>query len=740
MNISKAFKRSLVVLALLAIPVVAWAQAPAQVLINYPDITTNPNALSLGLYFTLLDSDQQVVSDAKIDSATVQLGDGSTYDASVEQPTSKVYIVLVLDASGSMAGAMPTMRDAAAQAVKNAPDQSVFAVIQFNDKITLIQDFSEDRQQVADKIGTIRAVPNAGTCLYDAVYRGIELLDAAPRGRRGVILFTDGNDVTAQGTPCSQHVLDDVTALATQQDSRVPIHTIGLSSGGANSINEDELRNMASATGGFSEIGDQNSLSLLFQKIIDGLANQWYARADIYPKSGTNTATLTIKLADGTQLTSGQVTFESPQDFVAPPKADVKSISYNPNGNVVFNLALTNADQIAGFQLQVTDVQNNAPAPPFTADATNKLEVAASNFVSGSEYILSITGQDASGNALFQTEYKFRYNPTIVAGALTIASVQQNPDNPEFNIEVRSQNIEGIAKYEYWLIDSATNTVVPGSRHTAKPTPDITLPLDGIANGTYTIELTAVDENGQVLAQTTYEQAVYRVGLFKRLRRSPVVLIVLGVVVVAGAGLLTKFLVFDRNKEELSRVLLENTMSRQAIDLERLDNVKLSSGRLDRRRQREQEGGGGKPSAPAHRPHPEQRRGPAPAAPSPAARPEATPPAAPRSQPAAAPAHRQPQLVVVSTKEDRYAGGTFVITGPIFTIGRQGNDLDLDLPSISRRHAVIQYRDGQYTIRDEGSTNGTALNGEIITRGGEFVLESGAIIDLGKGMRLRFEV
>lgn len=52
---------------------------------------------------------------------------------------------------------------------------------------------------------------------------------------------------------------------------------------------------------------------------------------------------------------------------------------------------------------------------------------------------------------------------------------------------------------------------------------------------------------------------------------------------------------------------------------------------------------------------------------------------------------------------------------PILTIGRSDdNDVVLDNPVVSRRHAILQLVEDQYQIVDLGSTNGTFVNGERI--------------------------
>jgi len=72
---------------------------------------------------------------------------------------------------------------------------------------------------------------------------------------------------------------------------------------------------------------------------------------------------------------------------------------------------------------------------------------------------------------------------------------------------------------------------------------------------------------------------------------------------------------------------------------------------------------------------------------------------------------------------------TFVITQPRVTIGRDPtNDLVLDSPIVSRRHAELELRADAVWWRDLGSANGTAVNGRLIT---EQALGDGDIVRIG---------
>jgi pSer/pThr/pTyr-binding forkhead associated (FHA) protein len=69
------------------------------------------------------------------------------------------------------------------------------------------------------------------------------------------------------------------------------------------------------------------------------------------------------------------------------------------------------------------------------------------------------------------------------------------------------------------------------------------------------------------------------------------------------------------------------------------------------------------------------------------------------------------------------------IMGAVTRLGRSlSADVEIDDPSVSRRHALIVREDGQTYLLDDGSRNGTWHNGIRIERA---VLSDGDTIDLG---------
>jgi ABC-type multidrug transport system ATPase subunit len=65
---------------------------------------------------------------------------------------------------------------------------------------------------------------------------------------------------------------------------------------------------------------------------------------------------------------------------------------------------------------------------------------------------------------------------------------------------------------------------------------------------------------------------------------------------------------------------------------------------------------------------------------------------------------------------------------PQITIGREGSEIVLENPQVSRNHAVIDRANGKHVLRDLGSTNGTFVNGQRIT---QHTLARGDVIQIG---------
>src|SRR5205807_75329 len=102
--------------------------------------------------------------------------------------------------------------------------------------------------------------------------------------------------------------------------------------------------------------------------------------------------------------------------------------------------------------------------------------------------------------------------------------------------------------------------------------------------------------------------------------------------------------------------------------------------------------------------------------------------------PAAGAGSGAPRLVALGGP---HAGQEFALSPGETTIGREAaRDVALTGdPTTSRRHAVIMQQNGRYLLRDEGSANGTFVNGNRVT---EQPLQPGDEIRIGNN-QFRFE-
>ena len=96
---------------------------------------------------------------------------------------------------------------------------------------------------------------------------------------------------------------------------------------------------------------------------------------------------------------------------------------------------------------------------------------------------------------------------------------------------------------------------------------------------------------------------------------------------------------------------------------------------------------------------------------------------------------------LIAIQSETVQGQAFRINKPEVTLGRDAGSTqhDINIPdkSVSRRHAKIKFDGRNYRIFDTGSSNGTQVNGALVSAEG-IILQSRDVIQLGKHTRLRF--
>lgn len=82
-------------------------------------------------------------------------------------------------------------------------------------------------------------------------------------------------------------------------------------------------------------------------------------------------------------------------------------------------------------------------------------------------------------------------------------------------------------------------------------------------------------------------------------------------------------------------------------------------------------------------------------------------------------------------------GREIILSAERMSLGRSAtNDIVVNDPEISRRHAQITYQNQRYLIEDLGSTNGTFVNGQRCT--GPTSLKDGDVVEFGDTIQMLF--
>jgi hypothetical protein len=482
----------------------AQTQTPQRVIVIYPAAEPQADSLALNVFFTVTDENGQPIADPGLETVEIQLLDGNTtpVPAGFAKAATPFFIGLLIDASGSMANVMDSVHEAAQSAIDSVPPNARVAVLKFNDlsiddPLIPIEPFTDDMVLVKGSINAVKSDANAPTCLYNALYKTIELLDTtttAPQERQAIILFTDGKDERADGSPCSQRTYDDVINRATRAQPITPIHPIGLcADAGCGNIKREELRSMGKETSAFTAIGGKESLGQLFGQIMNGLNSQLVAKANVFPRQGDNQAVLRVKVRDSDQLLTTTFGFVSDKDYAPPPApvtAQISSIIYDAAKDTYqLAVSLTGPELIQKVVVEIWDEKGGTQVPPAqefeSPGETLQFERNSTGLVSGREYSFRVRAVDKAGNLIPTAEGEttltqkiFVYEPPQVESIpFTIKSVQADYKSNELRLDLDVPDADKVNSYEGFIIDEDTGAGVHEFTPTLFPGPQIVAPL-----------------------------------------------------------------------------------------------------------------------------------------------------------------------------------------------------------------------------------------------------------------------
>jgi Ca-activated chloride channel family protein len=344
----------------------ARAQANVTLLVHGISVQAiaGTSTYDVSVVFSLLDSAGNPIKDAALEDFTLSEDDQPVQALSLDEADEPINVAIVLDTSGSMVGEkMTAARAAASRFIDDLQSSDQVAVLTFDTTVVHRIDFTTDHLAAKQQVELIEYTPGGATCLYDAAYETIQMTAALPTGRRAVILLTDGVD-EAGGQPCSLYTLDDVIALASDEEARVPLYTIGLGEG----VDANSLDRMARQTGGrYQASPGTTQLDALFGRLADELRSQYVLHYTSAANAGEHTLIIHVNYNGAEDEVSRTVempalpysiSFTSPVEGATVGDATTIMVSISGQGapiqKVVFfaNTALIGSDESAPYELE----------------------------------------------------------------------------------------------------------------------------------------------------------------------------------------------------------------------------------------------------------------------------------------------------------------------------------------------------------------------------------------------------
>ncbi|MFN0121804.1 MAG: VWA domain-containing protein [Blastocatellia bacterium] len=118
--------------------------------------------------------------------------------ASVTKTSAPFHVVLMLDTSGSTVMRLEDIQRAAIAFVKLLGREDKVMVVSFDSKVYVDSEFTSDRAKLEEAI--LRTKTGGNTSLYDAVELVLEERLRDIKGRKAVVLLTDGVDTSSRAT------------------------------------------------------------------------------------------------------------------------------------------------------------------------------------------------------------------------------------------------------------------------------------------------------------------------------------------------------------------------------------------------------------------------------------------------------------------------------------------------------------------------------------------------------------
>ena len=198
-------------------------------------------------------------------------------------------LVLLLDTSSSLRNeGFPELKQSSIQFLNELTRSDQVLLFEFKNEPHRLLGFTTDRKRLVQQINELK--PSGATALFDALLLGLDSLGSRRRGRKAVVLFTDGRDTRYEEPQRKAKLLR--RAISQAQNQEVTVFTIGL----GDKIHKQALETIAEETGGRYLFADKAiRLPQRFAELVEDLKNQ-YILGVRPPDSGSGFHALEIKV------------------------------------------------------------------------------------------------------------------------------------------------------------------------------------------------------------------------------------------------------------------------------------------------------------------------------------------------------------------------------------------------------------------------------------------------------------
>jgi VWFA-related protein len=193
-------------------------------------------------------------------------------------------IALLVDTSRSMQPVFGPERAASSRFFEQVlrEDRDLAAVVHFDIKVGVLQDFTSSREQLAAALAKLKIPKIPSTKMYDAIRQSSENLMKKQNGRKAFILLSDGMDVRSQtnlvtAIEYAQRADTIVySVLFSHRQLRPGRRAVAIAAGRGPNRGPRVMERLARETGGgYFVVSDDNPIDKIYAQIEDELRNQY---------------------------------------------------------------------------------------------------------------------------------------------------------------------------------------------------------------------------------------------------------------------------------------------------------------------------------------------------------------------------------------------------------------------------------------------------------------------------------